>query len=98
MPEICENWFGFVNSCIYCARQTHEIYLILPGSVDFKAESFETHWASQNLVNVVLFRIKDMNTSEITIKLKTNFYVGPVKIFPNFWHCIMSYEIHVVGF
>ena len=37
MPETCENWLGFVNSCIYYARQTHKIYHVLPYSVDFKA-------------------------------------------------------------
>ena len=37
MPETCENWPGLVNSCIYYAHQTHEIYQVLPSSVDFKA-------------------------------------------------------------
>ena len=37
MPEICENWLSLVNSCIYNACQTHEIYQVLPYSVDFKA-------------------------------------------------------------
>ena len=26
MPKTCENWLGLVNSCIYYAHQTHEIY------------------------------------------------------------------------
>ena len=36
MPEACENWLDLVNSCIYYARQTFEIYQVLPDSVDFK--------------------------------------------------------------
>ena len=37
MPETCENWLGHVNSRIYYARQTCEIYQVLPYLVDFKA-------------------------------------------------------------
>ena len=37
MPETCENWLGLVNSRVYYAHQTHEIYQVLPYSVDFKA-------------------------------------------------------------
>ena len=37
MPEICENWLGLVNSCVYYAHQTREIHQVLPFSVDFKA-------------------------------------------------------------
>ena len=37
MPETCENWLGLVNSCIYYVCQTHEIYQVVPYSVDFKA-------------------------------------------------------------
>ena len=37
MPETCENWLGLVNSCVYYACQTCEIYHVLPYSVDFKA-------------------------------------------------------------
>ena len=32
MPETCENWLGLVNSCLYYARQTHDIYQV-PGAV-----------------------------------------------------------------
>ena len=39
VPETCGNWLGLVNSCIKYARQTHDIYLVLPYSVDFKAPS-----------------------------------------------------------
>ena len=42
MPETCENWLGLVNSCVYYAFQTHEIYPVQPYTADFKA-SFEIH-------------------------------------------------------
>ena len=37
MSETCENWLGIVNSCIYYASQTREIYQVLPYSVNFRA-------------------------------------------------------------
>ena len=37
MPETCENWLGLLNSCVYCAHPTCEIYQVLHYSVDFKA-------------------------------------------------------------
>ena len=37
MPKTYENWLGLVNSHIYYAHQTHEIYQLLPYSVDFQA-------------------------------------------------------------
>ena len=37
MPKTCENCLGLVSIFIYYARQTHEIYQVLPYSVDFKA-------------------------------------------------------------
>ena len=37
MPETCENWLSPVNSCVYYACQTYEIYQVLSYSVDFKA-------------------------------------------------------------
>ena len=58
---------NLVNSCIYFAHQTHEIYQVLPYSVQFKAPgisqiqgSFEIHWVRQYLVNIDLFGIKDL--------------------------------------
>ena len=41
MPETCEIWPGFVNSCIYYACQTREMYQVLPCLVDFKATMHE---------------------------------------------------------
>ena len=29
MPETCNNWLGFVNSCVYHAHQTCEIYHVV---------------------------------------------------------------------
>ena len=56
MPETCKNWHSLVNSCVYYARHTREIHLVLLYSMDVKLPgSFETHWVRQNLVNVVLF-------------------------------------------
>ena len=61
MPATCENWLDLVYICVYLVRQTHEIYQVLPYSVYFKLlKSFEIHWVSQYLVNVVLFGIKDL--------------------------------------
>ena len=60
MPETCENWLGLVNNCIYYARQTHEIYQVLP-QVYFKApEELWNPFSKAALVNVVSFGIKDL--------------------------------------
>ena len=37
MPETCKKWLSLVNSCVYYAHQTHEIYQVLSYSVDLKA-------------------------------------------------------------
>ena len=37
MPEACENWLCLVNSCVYFAQQTREIYQVQSYSLDFKA-------------------------------------------------------------
>ena len=44
--------------------------------------SFQIHRVRQHLVDVVIFGINDLRTSEMTAKLKSNLYVGPVNIFP----------------
>ena len=59
MAETYENWLGLVKSCIYYAYETHEIYPVLPHSMDFKAP-LEIHWVRQYLVNKVLFGIKNL--------------------------------------
>ena len=30
----------------------------------------------------------------MAVKLKSNLYVGPVNIFPDFWHCISIIALH----
>ena len=65
MPETCANWRGLVNSCVYAAHQTREIYQVLPYSVNLKAPrepSNQEHRKRQYmyLENVVLFGIKDL--------------------------------------
>ena len=37
MPETCENWLGRVNSRVYYAHQSLEIYQVRPYWVNFKA-------------------------------------------------------------
>ena len=37
MPGTRENWLCLLNSYVYYVHQTHEIYQVLPYSVDFKA-------------------------------------------------------------
>ena len=61
---------------------THDSCLF--GITHDKTESESRHWVRQYLVNVVLFRIKDLLTSDMTVKLNSNLYVGPVNCFPNF--------------
>ena len=62
MLETCENWLGFVNSYIYYAYQTHEIYQVLPYSVDLKAPVelwnpfFNFVWKSH--LSVMIFSVK----------------------------------------
>ena len=60
MPETCENWFDLVNSCIYYARQTREIYLALPYSMDSKAPQKLWNPVIQYLVNIVY--LEDLRT------------------------------------
>ena len=36
MPETCENWLGLLNSCVWYAHHTCEIYQVLAYSVDFE--------------------------------------------------------------
>ena len=91
MPEICENWLGFLNICVYFSSQICEIYQVLSYSVDFNAP--EELW--NPLSKTVLSKysvISNQETSEMTVKLKSNLYVGPVNIFSNFLHymyCIL---------
>ena len=73
MPETCENY-----SCIYFACQTCEIYQVLPYSLDFKAPVELRSPLSKTVLSKYDF--------VMTVKLKSNLYIGPVNIFPTFWH------------
>ena len=37
MPQTCENWLSLVHIYVNYAYQIHEIYQVLPYSMDFKA-------------------------------------------------------------
>ena len=74
-----------VTSCIYYACQTHEIYQVLLYSVDFKAPKELWNPLSKAVLNECSI-ISIKGPSEMTVKLKSNLYIGPVIIFPNFWH------------
>ena len=85
--ETCKKWLFLVNRCVCDARQTRGIYQVLPYSVDFKTpDGFVIHWVIQFLVNVVLFGIKDLWTSDKAKKLESNFHVDLWIFFPNFRH------------
>ena len=43
--ETCENWHSLVNSWVYYARKTREIYQVLPQG------RFEINWIRQYFVN-----------------------------------------------
>ena len=73
--------------CIYYACQTHEIYQVLPYSVEFKAhEEFWNPLSKTALSKCSFIYNKGPLTSEMTVKLKSNLNIGPVNIFPNFCH------------
>ena len=71
MPDICENWLRFVNSWGYYAGPTHEIYQILPYSLDLKAQvgwGVEMHWVRQYLVHVICIKLRTYEKTEMTVK------------------------------
>ena len=76
MPETCENWLCLVNSHIYCVCQTYEIYQILPYSIHRVRQHSKSSFIWNN----------DLQTSEITTKLKSSLCVRPVNILI-FLHC-----------
>ena len=88
MLETCENWLSIVNRCIYHAYQTHEIYQVLPYSVDFKAPRELWNPLSKTpLSKCSLIWNKEPVNIWNDIKPNSNLYVRPVNIFPNFLHC-----------
>ena len=46
------------------------------------------HWVRQFFVNIVSLGKDRLFTSEMTVEHERNFYVGLVKRFHNFWHCM----------
>ena len=62
MPETCKNWFGLVNSSIYYAYQTREIYQTCTASLSgFQSSGeFWTPLSKTVFANAVLFEIKDL--------------------------------------
>ena len=85
VPETCENQLGLVNSCVYCApRPVKFTRSCLTQWVSKLPGSFNIHRVRQCLVNEVLVGIKDLLTFEMSVKLKSNFYVGPINIFLTF--------------
>ena len=82
------NTVCLVNICVYYARQTREIYHVLPYSVDFKVP--RAFW--NVLTKTVVSKCSSIwnklpETSDMTVKLKSNYMkeVGPVNNFHNFW-------------
>ena len=92
MPKTCEDLPSLVNSCVYYACQTCEIYQILPYSVDFKAPGELWNPLSKTVFSKCSFTWnkgpvniwKDPKTKDP----KDNLYVTLANIFPNFLHCI----------
>ena len=54
--------------------------------------SFQIHCERQYLVNVILYGIQDLQTSEITVKFKSNLYVGPINNFPIVRNVLLLYD------
>ena len=74
MPETCANWLGLVNSCVYCEYQTCEIFTkhCITQWISKLSGSFEINRVKLYLANVVLFRMKDLLTFEMTLMLNLN--------------------------
>ena len=61
MPEACEHYLDFVNTYVYYAWRTRQIYQVLPYSVDFKAPEGALKSTEQAILSKYnLFGIKDM--------------------------------------
>ena len=90
MPETCENRIDPVNSCVYYARQTREIYQVLPYSVDLKAPMELWNPMSKAVLSSFIWNKGPVNIWKYR-KAQKYLYVGPVNIFPNYWHCGYQY-------
>ena len=77
MSKTCKNWLGLVNSCIYYACQTHEIYhvLLLSG---FQSSLRIWNPLSKTGLSKCHFIWNDIN-------LKSNLCLAPVNISPNLY-------------
>ena len=87
MLETCGKGLSLVNICIYYACHTHKIYPALPYSVGFKAprELWNPLSKIVHSMHIILLGIKDLQTSEMMVKLKSNLYIRPVNILPYFF-------------
>ena len=56
-----------VNNLVYYARQTHEIYQVLPYSVDFKAEQIE--YVAKKVVQIIAGVKPRTSTADLFHKL-----------------------------
>ena len=78
---LCPRKFVLVNLCVYCATRLVKFtrYWIskLPGS-------FEIYWVRQYLVDLFLFKKRDLWISGWPQIFWRNFYAGPVIISPSF--------------
>ena len=97
MPETCENLAQSLNRPIYYTHQscqTHEICQVLPDNltqwISKLPESSKIKQVREYFINVVLFGINDMQKYKMTAKIKSNLYVRPVNIFPEFSHWVPS--------
>ena len=83
MPETSENWLVLYTVAFTLPARPMKFirYCLTLWISKLPAGSFEIHWVKQYFVNVVLFWIKDLQTSEMTAKLEKSMYVRPVNIF-----------------
>ena len=100
MPKTWEDLSSLVNSCVYYARQTCEIYQILPYSVDFKAPAELWNLLSKIVLSKCSFTWNKGSVSiwkdPKTKDPKDNLYIGPANIQSSavitrsnvLWYCI----------
>ena len=95
MLGTCKNCLGLVKSCVYYVRPTREIHRVLPYSVDFKAPEELWNSLSKTILSKCSFIKND--TSEMTIKLESNFYAGTQNIFLIFDTDSKSHKVYTCG-
>ena len=105
IPRTKGQWRGkcFHLMMSSCCKQLRLFYLLLPArpviftrywlpyTVDFKAPGELWNPQSETVLSKCSFvySIKDQQTYEMTVKLKSTLRLGPVNVFPNFLHCSM---------